>query len=134
MYRVQRIVQRLLKKLYKTRFPRLRIRSGRVMKKAKMNKTTMNKTRLYMDTVVEIIVVVQNSEDRAEAQIKRVFDAFYKVEQACSRFSQESELMRACSKIETWVPISSYIFEPLRFALEIADWSGGLFDPTVGRI
>jgi len=93
----------------------------------------MRKTKLYMDTVVDIQVVTRESKNHAEDQINRAFEAFYKVEQACSRFSQESELMMACRQIDTWVPVSPFIFEPLRFALEIAEWTDGLFDPTVGK-
>jgi len=93
----------------------------------------INKSKLYMDTVVEIQVVSQKSHSKTELQINRAFDAFRKVEDACSRFSPDSELMMACQQIETWVPVSPFIFEPLRFALEIAEWTGGIFDPTVGK-
>jgi thiamine biosynthesis lipoprotein len=93
----------------------------------------MKKTKLFMDTVVEIQVVAWKSMDQAEAKINRAFDAFRKVEQACSRFSQDSELMVACRHIGTPVPVSSFVFEPLKFALEIAEWTDGLFDPTVGK-
>jgi thiamine biosynthesis lipoprotein len=55
------------------------------------------------------------------------------VEQACSRFSPDSELMVACRQIGTPVPLSPFVFEPLKFALEIAKWTDGLFDPTVGK-
>ncbi|MDB5056065.1 MAG: thiamine biosynthesis protein ApbE [Bacilli bacterium] len=93
----------------------------------------MKKTRLFMDTVVDIQVVAWKSKDQAEAQINRAFDAFRKVEQACSRFSLDSELMVACRQIGTPVPVSPFLFEPLKFALEIAEWTDGLFDPTVGK-
>ena len=81
----------------------------------------MRKTKLYMDTVVDIQVVTKEPKNQAEDRIDRAFNAFYKVEQACSRFNQESELMKACLQIETWVPLSPYVFEPLRFALEMAE-------------
>jgi thiamine biosynthesis lipoprotein len=93
----------------------------------------MKKTRLFMDTVVDIQVVSWKSKDQAEAKINKAFDAFRKVELACSRFSLDSELMMACRQIGTPVPISSFIYEPLKFALEIAEWTDGLFDPTVGK-
>jgi thiamine biosynthesis lipoprotein len=93
----------------------------------------MKKSKLYMDTVVEIQVIAPHSKDLADEQIKRAFDAFFKVEQACSRFSLDSELMIACRQIKTWMPVSSFVFEPLRFALEVAKWTDGIFDPTVGK-
>ncbi|WP_233566582.1 FAD:protein FMN transferase [Cohnella endophytica] len=88
---------------------------------------------MYMDTVVDIQVVTEQPQHLVEASIDRAFAAFRKVEDACSRFSQDSELMIACRRIAAPVPVSSYLFEPLRFALEIAEWTNGVFDPTVGK-
>jgi FAD:protein FMN transferase len=96
----------------------------------------MKKTKLYMDTVVDIQVVTGKfkSKEEAEAQINRAFEAFQKVEQACSRFSPDSELMEACRLVQTPIPISPLLFEPLRLALEMAEWTDGVFDPTVGKV
>ena len=62
----------------------------------------MKKAKLFMDTVVEIQVAIIETtlQEEAEAKVNRAFDAFRKVEQACSRFSPESELMTACQ--ESW--------------------------------
>jgi thiamine biosynthesis lipoprotein len=96
----------------------------------------MRKTKLYMDTVVDIQVVTGKwkSNEEAEAKINRAFEAFQKVELACSRFSPDSELMVACHHIEIPVPVSPFLFEPLKFALEMAEWTDGVFDPTVGKM
>ncbi|KIL38957.1 thiamine biosynthesis protein ApbE [Gordoniibacillus kamchatkensis] len=95
----------------------------------------MKKAKLFMDTVVDIQVVASGkSADRAEAQIDRAFAAFRQVEQACSRFSPDSELMMACRQFGTPVPVSPFLFEPLKFALEVAKWTDGVFDPTVGGL
>lgn len=94
----------------------------------------MKKTKLFMDTVVDIQVVTDKSKDEAEAQINRAFEAFQKIEQACSRFSPDSELMKACQQIEIPVPVSPLLFEPLKIALEVAKWTDGIFDPTVGKV
>lgn len=89
-----------------------------------------------MDTVVDIQVVAGKwkSQDEADATMNRAFEAFQKVEQACSRFSPDSELMKACRRIKTPVPVSPLLFEPLKFALEIAKWTNGIFDPTIGKL
>lgn len=96
----------------------------------------MKKTKLYMDTVVEIEVVTGTCKSKieAEAKMNRAFEAFQKVEQACSRFSPDSELMQACRVIETPVSVSPLLFEPLKFALKLAEWTDGEFDPTVGKV
>lgn len=93
----------------------------------------MKKTKLFMDTVVDIQVVTRKSKDQTEAVIDRAFEAFRKVEQACSRFSLDSELMEACREIKTPIRISPFLFEPLKFALEVAKWTNGIFDPAVGK-
>lgn len=85
-----------------------------------------------MDTVVDIQVATERPKEEAEAAIERAFSAFRKVEDACSRFHPDSELMRACRRIGVPVPVGPYLFEPLRFAMELADWTNGVFDPTVG--
>ncbi|NOU91686.1 FAD:protein FMN transferase [Paenibacillus sp. LMG 31456] len=93
----------------------------------------MEKTKLFMDTVVSIQVVTRKSKNESEAAIDRAFEAFRKVEHACSRFSLDSELMEACGQIQTTIPVSPFLFEPLKFALEVAKWTNGIFDPTVGK-
>ncbi len=85
-----------------------------------------------MDTVVDIQVTTERPEEEAEAAIERAFSAFRKVEDACSRFHPDSELMRACRRIGVPVAVGPYLFEPLKFSLELADWTSGVFDPTVG--
>ncbi|TBL76454.1 FAD:protein FMN transferase [Paenibacillus thalictri] len=92
----------------------------------------MKKSKIFMDTVIDIEVVTRKSTDEAEAAIDRAFAAFRKVEQACSRFSPDSELMMACQQYEAPVPISPFLFEPLRFALEVAKRTNGKFDPAIG--
>lgn len=95
----------------------------------------MRLAQLFMDTVVDIQVVehVQMKKEDVEARIEAAFNAFRQVEDACSRFSPDSELMQATQKINEPVPISPYLFEPLRFALEMAKMTDGLFDPTIGK-
>lgn len=93
----------------------------------------IKKAKLFMDTVVEIRVATAKPASEAEARIDRAFDAFRQVEAACSRFQTDSELMRACRQIGAPVRLSPYLFEPLRFAIEFAELTDGVFDPTVGK-
>jgi thiamine biosynthesis lipoprotein len=94
----------------------------------------MKKTKLYMDTVVDIQVVTRKSKEETEEKINRAFQAFKKVEQACSRFTSTSELMQASKIIGAPVEISPFLFEPLLFAIEMAKLTDGRFDPTVGKV
>lgn len=93
----------------------------------------VRKSKLMMDTVIEIKVVTSLAMSEVEPVIEQAFDAFRNVEQACSRFTPDSELMRACLQIRTPVQISSWLFQPLKFALEVAEWTQGIFDPTIGK-
>lgn len=94
----------------------------------------MKRTQLFMDTTVEIQVITRRSEDTAAAAaLDRAFEAFRRVEQACSRFSPDSELILSTRQIQTHVPVSPFLYEPLKFALVMAEWTNGLFDPTVGQ-
>ncbi|QHW29433.1 FAD:protein FMN transferase [Paenibacillus rhizovicinus] len=96
----------------------------------------MKKAKLFMDTIVKIEARRGNtmSEEELDTCTSKAFDAFRLVEQACSRFSPESELMQACRRIGEVTTVSPFLFEPLRFALEMAEWTDGLFDPTIGRL
>lgn len=94
----------------------------------------MKKAKLYMDTVVEIKVVENHSAENAEAKIDQAFEVFKKVEQACSRFTSDSECMNACRVVGSPVPISPFLYEPLKFALEVAKLTDGEFDPTIGKV
>ena len=94
----------------------------------------MKKTKLYMDTVVEIEVISSKAKEEIEKKMNCAFTAFQKVEQACSRFTRSSELMLASQKLRTPVEISPFLFEPLYFAMEMAKLTDGLFDPAIGKV
>jgi thiamine biosynthesis lipoprotein len=95
----------------------------------------MKKTKLFMDTVVQIEIVLhdKNVKEVAAAKLDQAFEMFRTVEHACSRFSLDSELMIACKMIKKQVQISPILFEPLKFALELAKLTDGEFDPTIGK-
>lgn len=87
-----------------------------------------------MDTVVDIQVVSQKSKEETEEKIDLAFQAFQQEEQACSRFTPSSELMQACQIVGSPVKISPFLFEPLKYAIEMAKLTNGIFDPTVGKV
>ena len=82
-----------------------------------------------MGTVVTIEVVA----DGADEAMERAFGWFREVEQVCSRFNPNSELMQLTVKTGTAAPASAILFEAVRFAVRVAEATGGAFDPTVGR-
>jgi FAD:protein FMN transferase len=75
----------------------------------------------------------QSTALREEA-VERAFTWFDRVEECCTRFDAGSELMRlAAAQPGVPVPVSTLLYEAVQFALEVAEESGGAFDPTVGH-
>jgi thiamine biosynthesis lipoprotein len=77
-----------------------------------------------MGTVVSIEV------DAPESVVERAFGWFRQVEMHCSRFDAASELRQLA--IGTPNAASAILFEAVRFALRVAEETGGAFDPTIG--
>jgi thiamine biosynthesis lipoprotein len=84
-----------------------------------------------MGTLVTIEVVPSRSD--VDAAMDRAFGWFNEIEERCTRFNAGSELMRLTAQPGVPVPASSILYEAVRFALMVAEESGGTFDPTVGR-
>jgi thiamine biosynthesis lipoprotein len=78
-----------------------------------------------MGTVVSIEV------DAPEAAVERAFEWFRAVEATCSRFDAASELRRLAPHVPTVA--TPMLFEAVRFALTVAEETGGAFDPTLGN-
>jgi len=95
------------------------------------------RTVLGMGTFVTIQVVDRNEDPaqaaKRDAAVDRAFDWFRAIESCCSRFDADSELRRiSASAVGTATPASPMLFEAVRFALAVAEETGGAFDPTVG--
>src|SRR5271154_1809740 len=86
-----------------------------------------------MDTIVTIQLVGSENSASADAAIGRAFGWFREIEERCTRFDERSELMKLTAQVGVPVPVSTILYEAVRFALMVAEESGGAFDPTVGR-
>jgi thiamine biosynthesis lipoprotein len=87
------------------------------------------RTEVLMGTLVTIHVL----HDGAGEAIERAFGWFREIEARCTRFDGGSELMQLAAHVGVPVPASAILFEAVRFALAVADETGGVFDPTVGH-
>lgn len=94
--------------------------------------TAYEESELCMGTAVSIKAVSSAAEPAVRQQIAEAFRYFREVETVCSRFDPQSELSRLSRRIGQSVPLSPILFETLRFALAVAETSGGRFDPTIG--
>jgi len=94
------------------------------------------RTLPLMGTFVTIHVVTCDGEPgrrrEAEEAVERSFAWFYRVEERCTRFDPDSELMQLTKQAGVAVRVSTILYEAVRFALAVAEESGGAFDPTVG--
>jgi FAD:protein FMN transferase len=95
------------------------------------------RTVALMGTVVSVRLAgpAPDSQDdpcRKEA-VERAFEWFRKIEARCTRFDPQSEVMQLAWQPDVPVPVSTILFEAVRFALAMAEESGGAFDPTVGH-
>jgi thiamine biosynthesis lipoprotein len=87
------------------------------------------RTEVLMGTLVTIHVV--RDDDAAGAAIERAFEWFRAIEARCTKFDAESELMQACARVGVATRVSPIVFEAVRFAIAVAEDTGGAFDPTV---
>lgn len=92
----------------------------------------MRQTRVFMDTAVSCEVVGDVPESDAGAAAERAFGWFAEVESRCTRFAPDSELRRLSVRPGEAVACSPLLCSAVAFALEVAQASGGAFDPTVG--
>jgi len=90
-----------------------------------------------MGTVVSMQVVGHSATEKQraarEAAVDRAFEWCRQIEACCSRFDPDSEVSRLLLHVSDAVPASPMLLGALRFALALAQETGGAFDPTVGH-
>ena len=101
-----------------------------------MSEDTYLRTVALMGTTVTIQVVGHGAGPDQTAHrekiVERAFDWFRRIEECCTRFEAQSEVMQLATQAGLLVPVSAILFEAVQFALAVAEESGGAFDPTVG--
>ncbi|MBL8931038.1 MAG: FAD:protein FMN transferase [Kineosporiaceae bacterium] len=83
-----------------------------------------------LGTFVFLGVAQGRQMDRARALAGSMLD---EVDRACSRFRDDSELMRANARAGQWVTTGPLLVEAVACALDVAARTDGLVDPTLGR-
>jgi thiamine biosynthesis lipoprotein len=87
------------------------------------------RTEVLMGTLVTVHVVAAGADDAVE----RAFEWFREIEATCNRFDEQSELAQLTKRVGVPVPVSPILFEAVRFALSVAEETGGAFDPAIGH-
>lgn len=102
----------------------------------KRSNSDVRRTVPLMGTLVTIHVVGHDDDPeqimRREEAVERAFDWFTRVEECCTRFEPQSEVMRLATQVGVPVRVSTLLFQAVQFALAVAEQSEGAFDPTVG--
>ena len=80
-------------------------------------------------TSAELVVTDPAALPSARAAVEVELAA---VDLAASRFRDDSELSRLNAAAGQWQPVSRLLARLLRVAIDAADWTDGLVDPTVG--
>ena len=92
---------------------------------------------MLMSTCVTIQVVGHGADPQQTAErraiVERAFEWFRRVEECCTRFDPQSEMMQLTTQVGVPVPVSALLYEAVQFALAVAEESEGAFDPTIGH-
>jgi len=95
------------------------------------------RTVALMGTFVTIEVVGHGTDPQQqvlrEQAADRAFGWFHRIEECCTRFEPQSEVMQLTAQVGIPVPVSTLLYEVVQFALAVAEESAGAFDPTVGH-
>ncbi len=83
-----------------------------------------------LGTTATLVVTDAAGIDAARSAVEAELQA---VDETCSRFRPDSELVRLNARAGRWVAVSGRLFEAVEVALRAASSTGGLCDPTVGR-
>lgn len=82
----------------------------------------------------EIAIWLQHSDaDEANAALFAAEDLFDAAERRMSRFDPASELSELNRNAGRWMPVSRLLWRVIGRALQLAEETGGLFDPTIGN-
>jgi FAD:protein FMN transferase len=85
-----------------------------------------------MDTIVSATVLDEAPESEVRSALDVALGWFGEVERRCSRFDAASEVWQLAEHAGESQQVSTLLFEAVRFALHVAELTGGIFDPTVG--
>jgi FAD:protein FMN transferase len=83
-----------------------------------------------LGTTASVYVTDANALEAARAAVEHELDA---IDSACSRFRDDSDLMRANARAGHPSPVAPLLAEAIAVALRAARLTGGMVDPTIGE-
>jgi FAD:protein FMN transferase len=95
-----------------------------------MTSTTYAATRWQaLGSYVSLVVADADRLATAQAACEQLLD---EIDRACSRFRDDSDLVRANHGAGRWVRVSALLIQALTEAVRVAEATDGLVDPTLG--
>jgi thiamine biosynthesis lipoprotein len=82
-----------------------------------------------LGTYVSLVVADEGQLATARSQCEQLLDT---VDQACSRFRADSDLVRANRSAGEWVRVNPLLARAVSVAMDAAETTDGLVDPTLG--
>lgn len=82
-----------------------------------------------LGTSAQLVVTSPDAMAAARAAVERVLAD---IDAAASRFRDDSELSKLNASAGSWIDVSPLLARALRVAVDAAQWTGGLVDPSVG--
>ncbi|NLJ74989.1 MAG: FAD:protein FMN transferase [Firmicutes bacterium] len=92
--------------------------------------TTNQRSRILMDTTVDIRVDARNSEEL----VNQAFAEIEGIEKSLSRYVDTSEVSKINAHAGQWVEVSQFTIDLVKEALRISELSDGAFDVTIGAV
>lgn len=94
---------------------------------------TRSRVEYVMGTMLEVRVAAADSTTAGVA-LDTAFAVVHRLDSTLSNYRSDSEISRMAASAPAPVPVSDDTFEFVRRSLELAELSGGAFDPTVGSL
>jgi thiamine biosynthesis lipoprotein len=92
-----------------------------------------DRSRAFRAMASDITVWNESAAARPEDAVEKVAEVFAQVEKECTRFSPDSDLMRANAAGDSWCIVGQYCFEAIAEAARAHLRTGGIFDPRILR-
>jgi thiamine biosynthesis lipoprotein len=90
-------------------------------------------SQVHMGMPVRLVLHASDEPVAREAS-RAAFDRIAELDRMMSDYRDDSELRRLDARPLTWVPVSKELFVVLTRAIEVAEATGGAFDPSVAPL
>ena len=90
-------------------------------------------SQVHMGMAVRVVLHAP-APDWAERAARAAFARIAELDAILSDYRPDSELNRLAAQTGVWTPVGGDLFAVLQRALDVAEASGGAFDPTVGPL